>query len=264
MILHKADLNFKWKDTNSFHFISIIIESRNDYDESERVLLDIISSTFKMNRYPTVSIGVIEKFALAKEDAISTLRYIYQELNTTNYIDSEKFKKVLLKYNKITIKSKNISFKQIIEHRAMFILASQKRREIDVEQIKQRVFEAKREVSYENQLLTLSKMLVTLKNGINGIVETPKYDSNGNIQLDEFGEVAKLISYIEPRTGEIKAYQELASTIKDFIAIGENKSKLSSSDYLENERKMMDRIKAEKERLLKRAKEFKKNVENGG
>jgi len=258
LIIHRASFNFKWVNMEDIHYIAIIIESNNSIDKSKELMEDIVASSYKIDRFGTNKIEVLQRYAGAKKLALKTLSDIWVAFQKIDISSSKFFRRHLVNAGHITTNRQKVKIDDVIKYRNLFMAVAPTPKVVDVEDIQGRIDSAKKSLGYDDTVISMQKMRETLENMINGKIVQPKLDDNGNLELDVFGVPKQSVAMIEPNVKEIGAFSKLTDEIKNVIALGDNQSSVTNKDYLENEKKLLEEIHKEEERMKKRTRDFEK------
>jgi hypothetical protein len=256
LITTKNVFSHKWDKVTDADYVALIIESDNSLDKAKVLLDRLLLSTFNIKRSRNIRASIKHLYATKKKSEFKEIERVHDALQKKNIASSEFFRNATYQDRKI-LKIDNFTVADIIILRPLFMMAKELIDPFDISDKKQKVKEIKESLNHENQIIDLYEMMNTLKMSINGIVKIPKHDDNGNVMLNEFGDIEYHITNVEPNVREIETFKQLQNDLKDLIALGDSRSKISKSDYLENEKKLLEEIEAQKTKMMKRSKEYK-------
>ena len=247
LIFNSNSLNFEWDidKINLLHFISIIIESNNNLHKAINTMIDIIASTHALKKENS-----IEANYLYGEDeylAVEQMKIVYRDLQGREMEDSIKIRSIL----------QYLPFPYHMEWKTLPPAGYRR--------LKRRVHNSMPTILRFSDIYPYRKVLMnanyeyslvdTTYQEMEAVKEMFIFEKRVRVkfeQLDTVGKAIALDSTLVP------LYESLAEDLREFISKSETET-ISKDDYLENEKKLLERIQDQKKTLENRNQEYLKN-----
>jgi len=252
LLVWNANLNFMWDSPTKLHFIALIIEKGNNIEECKRTLDNYLASTFGLDRGKRNRIESIDAYAQAKRKAMAILEEVHL---WAKYKDMS-----WSKYGKRYIKKNGgdfVSFHTLIDMRRVIQATEEIPLIMDVHNIKGQLEDLKERLDFNRVLLKIGKMEEELAQYIEGSMTVPVMDSDGVQMIDLLGKPMVKTIRTEAHPSEIQNYQNTINVLRELVASGANKSSITSRDYQQSEKKLIDDINRQRENMKKRGLTYK-------